>query len=338
MSEPLKTLSDSPLLTSTAQVVSTLRRIDLILLEHLAEIEVRELHLKAGYSSLFKMCTDKFRLSEASAYRRVAASRLIQRYPSAKAQLLAGEVSMCTLATVAARINDLPGEDDRQELLTAISGKSKSEVEELLAQRNAGVPAKRRDVIRPMRTPQGSLQATASGAPQGSLQLTKENSVPLSPVQVTASEKVSYRIAFTASTSFRSKLQKAQDLLKHKHPNGNLEAILEAALDHLIKSRDLAQKQGRKSNGATRNPRYIPAAIKRHVTARDAGQCAFTGAEGNRCQEKAGLEFEHRVPFAKGGSSADLENIELLCRGHNAWRARQKFSKSRQLSGRAKHS
>ena len=100
MNHQLKSLSDSHLMTSTVTVLTTLRRVDLGLLEHLGEIECRELHLKSGYSSLFKMCTDKFRLSEASAYRRVAAARLIQKFPMVKVQLLSGDVSMCTLAMV----------------------------------------------------------------------------------------------------------------------------------------------------------------------------------------------------------------------------------------------
>ena len=144
--------------------------------------------------------------------------------------------------------------------------------------------------------------------------------------------KVSFRIAFTASSDFHQKLQKARDMLKHKHPGGSLEAVLEAALDHLIKSRDLSQKKSRQV-GAPTNPRHIPASVKRHVVGRDGGRCTFTSADGHRCCETGGLEFEHRVPFAYGGSSVDRENIELLCRSHNALRARQEFSKARLLSG-----
>ena len=157
--------------------------------------------------------------------------------------------------------------------------------------------------------------------------------------------EVSFRIAFTASSDFRQKLEKARDLLKHRHPNGNLEAVLEAALDHLLKARDLSQKKSRQVASlvavarkralglAPTNPRQIPASVRRDVVARDGGRCAFTSADGHRCHETGGLEFEHRVPFAYGGSSVDRENIELLCRSHNALRARQEFSKARRLSG-----
>lgn len=55
MNHQLRLLSDSHLMNSTVTVLTTLRRVDLALLEHLGEIESRELHLKSGYSSLFKM-------------------------------------------------------------------------------------------------------------------------------------------------------------------------------------------------------------------------------------------------------------------------------------------
>ena len=323
MNQTLRPMNDSTLVDSTLKVLTTLRRVDLALLEHLSEIEARELHLKLGYSSLFKMCTDKFRLSEASAYRRVAASRLIRKYPSVKMQLVAGDVSMCTLAMVAGKMDELPSDAARTEILAAINGKSKSQVEELLVQRVENATTKKRDVIRPMRAAQHplALKIGSSG-----LQPARVDSEPLSP-------EMSYRIAFSASTDFRKKLEKARDLLKHKHPDGNLEAVLEAALDHLLKSRDLVQRKSRKVCTPPANPRYIPSSVKRHVMARDGGRCTFTSAEGHRCRETGGLEFEHKVPFARGGSSTDGENIEILCRNHNAWRARQNFEKSRQFSG-----
>ena len=343
MAISLKTLSNCNLMDSTEKVLTTMRRVDVALLEHLAEIERRELHLQSGYSSLFKMCTDKFRLSEASAYRRVAAARLVRKYPLVKVQLLNGEVSMCTLAMVAGKIGELADDDARVALLTAVAGKSKSQVEEWLIQRSGGGATKKRDVIRPMRAAQkplvltqGQKEGSTALGPSAPLEMAEAKSLsPAQPVKA-AEEKISFRIAFTASEDFRQKLRKAQKLLKHKHPSGNLEAVLEEALDQLLKSRDLLQKKTRRIGTVPTNPRHIPASVKRHVMARDGGRCTFTSAEGHACRETARIEFEHRVPFALGGSSVDPENIELLCRSHNAWRARQVFGKARELSGGAR--
>ena len=339
----LKTMNDRHLMVSAEKVLTTMRRVDVALLEHLAEIEMRELHLQSGYSSLFKMCTEKFRLSEASAYRRVAAARLVRKYPLVKVQLLSGEVSMCTLAMVAGKVGEMASEGARIELLTAMAGKSKSQVEEMLVLRSGSGEVKKRDVIRPMRAaqkalalaedPKGMIPAAGRCTPTATAEA--KSLSPAQPMKVAGGE-VSFRIAFTASTDFRQKLKRAQDLLKHKHPGGNLEAILEEALDALLKSRDLLQKKARRVAAAPANSRHIPAAVKRHVMSRDGGRCTFTGEEGRACGETAGIEFEHRVPFARGGSSVDPENIELLCRSHNAWRARQEFARARELSGGAR--
>ena len=338
MDQQIKPMSDSTLMDSTVKVLTTLRRVDLALLEHLAEIEIRELHLKLGYSSLFRMCTDKFRLSEASAYRRVAAARLIRKYPSVKVQFLSGDVSMCTLAMVAGKIGELANDAARVELLAEVAGKSKAQVEELLAQRGGKEVNKKRDVIKVIRTKQAGQKPLALTQVQANLESAKKDSVdsmvhsPAQPAMAPAPE-LSYRIAFTASSNFHQKLKQARDLLRRKHPTGNMEAVLAEALDCLIKSRDLSQKTSRQV-GAPTNPRHVPASVKRHVIDRDGGRCTFTSADGHRCHETVGLEFEHKVPFARGGSSVDLKNIELLCCSHNAFRARLKFSKAREFCGK----
>src|SRR5882672_2196791 len=43
-----------------------------------------------------------------------------------------------------------------------------------------------------------------------------------------------FKVQFTASRAFRDKLRQAQDLLRHRVPDGDLAAVLERALDLLI--------------------------------------------------------------------------------------------------------
>jgi len=51
--------------------------------------------------------------------------------------------------------------------------------------------------------------------------------------------------------------------------------------------------------------RRIPDSVKREVWRRDGGKCA-------RCGSREKLEFDHIIPFSKGGSNT-ARNIELLC-------------------------
>jgi len=66
---------------------------------------------------------------------------------------------------------------------------------------------------------------------------------------------------------------------------------------------------------------------ERAVRERDGNQRTFTDAQGRRCQERRFLALEHRIPFALGGPPT-VENISLLCSGHNALAARQVFGEA----------
>jgi len=60
--------------------------------------------------------------------------------------------------------------------------------------------------------------------------------------------------------------------------------------------------------------------VKRAVSRRDDGRCAFVAPDGRRCTERTFLEFHHVQPYAKGGP-ATVENISLRCRRHNQYEA-----------------
>ena len=69
----------------------------------------------------------------------------------------------------------------------------------------------------------------------------------------------------------------------------------------------------------------IPLPARDAVWCRDGGRCAFIGPDGRRCPETAGLEVDHIVPWAAGGSSTDTRNLRLACRQHNLLFARRCF-------------
>jgi len=72
--------------------------------------------------------------------------------------------------------------------------------------------------------------------------------------------------------------------------------------------------------------RYIPTDVRHAVTKRDNGRCSYVAPDGTRCCETRNLEFDHRVPFALGGQST-VENLRLLCSGHNKLHAEQVFGR-----------
>ena len=135
-----------------------------------------------------------------------------------------------------------------------------------------------------------------------------------------------YKVQFTVSRATYLRLGEAQDLLRHRIPNGDVAQIFDRALTLLLvdlhKAKHAATGRPRATSGDS-HTRHVPASVKREVWARDSGQCAFVGAAG-RCTERGFLEYHHVVPFAEGGTT-NVENLELRCRAHNAYESERWF-------------
>ncbi|MBK9000953.1 MAG: HNH endonuclease [Myxococcales bacterium] len=163
----------------------------------------------------------------------------------------------------------------------------------------------------------GSLRSGAGNpappatAPRGRVE-------PLSPASV--------RVELTASVAFRDKLEQARALLSHTVPSGDLATILERALDGSssgeTKRRSGAGKPRKRRETSRARGTFRWKSSER--SGQDGDQCTFTDAEGRRCSAKRFLTIEHIDPFAKGGPTT-VDNCCLLCRPHNAHRARQVF-------------
>jgi hypothetical protein len=75
-----------------------------------------------------------------------------------------------------------------------------------------------------------------------------------------------------------------------------------------------------------RRGRYVPAAVRRAVSDRDAGRCTHVDEQGRRCRETRYLEFHHEEPHGRGGPPIET-NIRLLCRSHNALAAEEDYGR-----------
>src|SRR5439155_6190058 len=109
----------------------------------------------------------------------------------------------------------------------------------------------------------------------------------------------SYRLQFSISREFRDEIREAQDLLRHRVPDGDLATIFRAALEMLVaKVKKERFAVGRKPRGLLEtsvetDSRHVPDAMKRAVHERDGGRCAFVDDRGKRCDERAALEIDH---------------------------------------------
>jgi hypothetical protein len=124
-------LSDAELVGRLAALVERDHRLTAALLVHIGEVDARRLYARHARSSLFQYCVTVLGFSEDVAYKRVAAARLARRYPVVLELVQSGKLHLSGLLLVAPHLT----EAGHRELLAAACGKSKREVEKLVAER-----------------------------------------------------------------------------------------------------------------------------------------------------------------------------------------------------------
>src|SRR3954451_4512365 len=93
----LAQLSDAELLEGTRRLVGRSNQLLSELLVHLGEVEARGIHRIRACSSLYVYCIYELRFSEDEAFRRVAAARLVRRFPALLDALASGELHLTGL-------------------------------------------------------------------------------------------------------------------------------------------------------------------------------------------------------------------------------------------------
>jgi 5-methylcytosine-specific restriction endonuclease McrA len=154
------------------------------------------------------------------------------------------------------------------------------------------------------------------------------DALPSERTKVTPLTPQRFALQVTISKDTHDKLRRAQELLSHAVPSGNVAIVLDRALDALItrleKNKFAETHEPRPQRQCTRGTRTIPAAVRRAVRARDGRQCTFVSDTGHRCTSRKFLEFDHVEPVARGGD-ATVDNVRLRCRAHNQYEAEQVF-------------
>jgi hypothetical protein len=354
----LRRLSDDELLTRVKELVASERGRMVEVVAHLAELDTRDVHFRAGHGSLFAYCRDVLGLSEQEAYHRITVARAARRYPVVLQLLEDGSLNLSAARLLAPHLTA----ENHVAVLEKARWKTKLQVEELAAALwpRPDVPSFVRK-LPPPRPAMGSSAAppsanatdaaavhptgfgessfpptpaldAAATLPQAASSLPASVSSPRGPMppsgEVTPLSPDRYKVQVTIGGETLEKLRLAQDLLRHAVPSGDEAVIFDRALTALLS--DLAQKKfaasARPRDATPPRPgsRTIPAEIKRRVWLRDLGRCAFVAATGRRCAERAFLEFHHLQPYSLGGE-ATLANLQLRCRSHNAYEARLWF-------------
>ena len=241
-------LGNSELLAGLSELAQQSNVLTAQLLAHLVELEERKLHLQLGFSSLFAYCVEVLRMSEGAAGRRVTAARLCRRFPEVFERVASGDLHLCALCALAPHLNP----ENANELFDVCQGKTRRQVEELLAVRFPRADVREQIRRLPVRAQPGAAAPQTlpaaqlvSPPPAPQVSVISQNSVPnpvSNPVPTPAAARVGdarrrareleplsrdrFGVHFTADAELRELLERARALASHRLPNGDLAGLI----------------------------------------------------------------------------------------------------------------
>ncbi len=236
---------------------------------------------------MFVYATKALGLSECEAYLRIGVARAARKHPILLEMLGDGRLFLSGIA----RLAPLLTEANRESVLDRAVGMSKREIEELVAELSPkeDIPAtirklpERRQKTKPtpsLLVPERVDVSTANSAERP----TPPAPTPSKPAVVAPLSPSRYKVAFTASTELRDKLERLRALMRSSVPDGDLATLIEEAvtekLERLEAKRYGKTKAPRKSleeTDTSASSRHIPAAVKRVVYERGFGSVCFRG-------------------------------------------------------------
>jgi hypothetical protein len=353
----LETLSDDVLLARLAEVVVRGRRVEAEIVWHLAEVDRRKLYRREACPSMHVYATSRLHLSDHEAYLRITVARVSRRFPVVLSMLAQGRLHLSAIAKLAPHLHA----DNVDELLARAVHRSKRDIEMLVATLapRPDVPSLMRRLPTPTAGPTvgsaelgpggvGIREVAEQSAPIDTGILASASSASASPesgaapaVAPIATARATavmqplapsrYKVQFTADEDLHAKITRAQALLRHQIPDGDLAAVVDRAMTLLVRELERvrfaatsAPRKGEDEVDPAPSSRRIPDPIKRAVWQRDEEQCTFRDRDGRRCPARERLEYHHLIPFARGGDHS-ASNITLRCSSHNAHQADHDF-------------
>ena len=263
------------------------KRIGVKVLECLFEIEKRKAYAELHYDGLYTFCIKELGFSDSEAYQRIQAMWALKKTPELKPMLEAGSITVSAINKVEAHFKN--------------------------EERFTGVRIDREE----KRTLYQSLQN----------QTVKQVSQTLAEMK---GEAITHKLMLELDSETLKLWNRAKGLLAHQS-RGNSVKALEIILKDWLEKNDPLLKEKHKSRRSvpwsTRNERvsskvqiktrHIPSAIRDAVWKRDQGKCS-------KCNSTHAIELDHVIPFALGGEH-HANNLRLLCRSCNQYRARKTF-------------
>ena len=320
--DQIKQINNDDLVTGLEMAMRAERAMTVRVLHFLNEMERRSLHLDLGYSSLFDYCVRKLRYSKATACRRIQAARCIRRYPDVLELLKERELSLSTISLIEPFLTH----ENFADVIGRVSGRSHREVEKVAAEYRP--PMAFRDRVSTVRVAVPAVDADAA---------VYERELGRAVSGIATVQK--QYIQFLADDEFMDLFDEVKSLVTRDGEPMQFADVARLVLTEYRERHSPAAKERRRQakKGAASHEfrrrncgtvdeqsRHIPEDVRDAVWIRDGGQCSFHGPDGTRCHSKHGLQIDHEIPYAAGGTN-DISNLRLLCVAHNRRAAERAF-------------
>ena len=257
-------------------------RIEARVLAHLAEVEERRLHLSAGFGSLFEYCLKRLGFSEDEACRRIAAARLARRFPAIFELIEQRRIHLTGLGM----LRHFLTRENHCELLAAASGKSRRQIEALLA----------------TRFPKADVDSFVRRLPGRS---------QFANVEQRSAE--TFRIQLNASKQLKEKLERACDLLSHAEPRREFAKVIERGLDLLIEKTE-RERFGKTSKPRRRKPSAPEGKGVRNEAGPNEAVAAAESVNGLRAREAAAGSVAAESVAAESVAAESADALPALVR------------------------
>ena len=283
---------------------------------HLRENEKRMLYAQMGFKDLKEYCIKELKFSEGSAWRRISAMSLLKEIPEVETKIQNGDLNLTQISMMNTHCRQLKStKNEKQEILASLENQTTKVTERILAERKPdGFVLKPVEIEKPVK----------GNKTEVTFVIDEDLQKDLEEIQVLLGKPLSKLELFKMMTA-----QTLENLKKEKcraQPPRSRIALTESKSGVKEGKLGLTQcNQGFAESKPESKSRYISKVTFRKVKERDQHQCQYMDPETKKkCSAQYHLQIEHKIPFAKGGSS-ELQNLELLCPVYNRLRAAQHF-------------
>ena len=362
-------MTDNQLLLQTKTLVQKERQINILVLQHLQEIEKRKLYLDRGFPSLFEYAIKELGYSHSAAYRRIKAMRLCRDIPQATSKIKTGNLNLTTASQLQTFFEKKKRKDKKQSLDTVKMLKTNNS--EICNVKSTYLPAagcindnvdkdEKKESKPENKTPieldsTQKLDLIKKAEGQSSRELEK-TLFDIDPEVCNEREKVrninndKVEIKVILDKDSQQKLESLKKLLSHKNPNMSYGELIAVLAELGLNKYDPKRKTNKQNKAAKvfistnsqkvtdktqkklpiqKTTRYIPSVVRHHVWMRDQGQCTYVCLKTKRRCSSNHLLQIDHIKPFSLGGTHEADNLRLLCANHNQF-AFSRYQKYRQ--------